>query len=142
MFNSDKSGKIRALKQRRKSKPYRACYNDMIEKNEALKIWLSEIGDKEYSYDFTGRKIKQDDYMEKNQVGWVITYLRPLNQGGTKNSGNVIIMHHRTAEERGSAYPEFAIDNQQYLIHHDEKGDFYYIEKVISEDDDDDELFI
>jgi hypothetical protein len=114
----------------------------MIEKNEALKIWLSEIGDKEYSYDFAGKKIKQNDYMEKNQVGWVITYLRPLDQGGTTNSGNVIIMHHRTAEERGTAYPEFSIDNQQYIIHHDEKGDFYYVEKVISEDDDDEEFFI
>ena len=35
-------------------------------KKEALELWVREMGDKEYSYDFTGRKIKREEYLEKN----------------------------------------------------------------------------
>ncbi len=115
----------------------------MLPKNreEALKLWNNEMGDKEYAYDFTGKKIKRSDYLEKNQVGWVITYIRPLEAGGNDNIGNIIIMHHRTFEEWGFQYPEFSIAGNDYRIHYDEKGDYYYIEKVLIDDDDDDDGF-
>ena len=56
------------------------------------------MGDKEYSYDFTGRKIKRSDYLVKNQVGWVVSTPKPLELG-KDDMGNIIIMHHRTLEE-------------------------------------------
>lgn len=111
----------------------------MYTKNDALKLWEAEIGDKEYSYDFHGKKIKRADYLEKNQVGWVITYLKPLELGGPNNIGNIIIMHHRTAEEKALNYPKFQIDSLEYVVQYDKKKDFYYVEKVL--DDDDDEGF-
>ncbi|MGD9605595.1 MAG: hypothetical protein AB7V00_05555 [Bacilli bacterium] len=114
----------------------------MIEEAKALAIWHKEIGNKEYAYDFSGRKIKQSDYLKNNQVGWVVSYLRPLNQGGKDNDGNVIIMHHRTAEEKGQKFPDFSIEDRQYHIEYDSKGDYYYVEKVIDTDDDDEESLI
>ena len=53
-----------------------------MNKEEALKLWEKEIGIKEYCYDFAGRKIKKSDYLEKNQVGWVIGFIKPLELGG------------------------------------------------------------
>ena len=108
----------------------------MINKEEALKLWLSEIGDKEYSYDFAGRKIKREDYLEENQVGWVITQLKPLELDGPNHINNTIIMHHRTFEEKGLDYPKFHTNNRDFIINYEEKGDFYYVEKVLNDDDD------
>lgn len=114
----------------------------MNDLNKAMEIWLHEMGDKEYSYDFTGKKIKRSDYLEKNQVGWVISYLKPLELGGKDNIGNIIILHHRTLEEKGMQFPKVIIENQEYMIHHSEKEDYYYIEKILSDDEDDDGVFI
>lgn len=116
-------------------------YKYMIDKTKAMDIWQHEKGDKEYDYDFTGKKIKRSDYLEKNQVGWLITYLKPLELGGENNIGNIIIMHHRTYEERGMQYPRIIIDDNEYLVHYCKKDDYYYIEKVL-DDDDDDGVFI
>jgi len=110
--------------------------------NEAMEIWLHEMGDKEYSYDFTGRKIKRSDYLVKNQVGWVISYLKPLELGGADNIGNIIIMHHHTYEEKGLQYPKVIIDDKEYLIYYNAKDDFYYIERIVADDDDDDAIFM
>ena len=41
---------------------------------------MHEYGNKKYAYDFTGKKIKQTEY-QQNQVGWVITYMKPLELG-------------------------------------------------------------
>lgn len=114
----------------------------MKNKIEAMKIWEHEMGDKEYSYDFTGRKIKRDDYLENNQVGWVISYLKPLELGGSDNIGNIIIMHHQTLEAKGMQYPRVIIEDQEFMIHYSKKDDFYYIEKLISDDEDDGGVFI
>jgi hypothetical protein len=108
-----------------------------MKKEEALALWLDEIGDTAYAHDFSGKKIKRDDYLEKNEVGWVVSYIKPLSLGGTKDKGNVIIMHHRTQDEKGTLYPEFAIGHKKYIAHHDVKGDFYYIEECLSDEDDD-----
>jgi len=113
----------------------------MAVNKEALEIWEHEFGNKEYAYDFTGKKIKRSDYNVKNQVGWVVTYLKPLELGGKPDLGNVIIMHHRTCEGRGNQYPTVVIDNQVYNIIHDEKGDFYYIERELGDEEEDGVLF-
>jgi hypothetical protein len=97
-------------------------------------IWMHEYGNKKYAYDFTGKKIKQTEYQQKNQVGWVITYMKPLELGGEANLSNTIIMHHRTFEERGSQYPLITIDNVEYQVIHCAKDDYYYIERVHDED--------
>ena len=90
--------------------------------------------DKEYAYDFSGRKIKKDDYNKENQVGWVVGYMKPLELGGKDYDGNTIIMHHTTLEEKGLNYPEFQIMNKTYKIVYDDKEDFYYIEKTSNDD--------
>lgn len=107
-----------------------------MNKDEALKMWLDEIGDVEYSYDFSGKKIKQSDYLETNQVGWVVTYIKPLELGGPQNKNNSIIMHHRTLDEKGLNYPKFTIVDKAYQVIYDEREDFYYIERIINEDED------
>lgn len=109
---------------------------EIMNKKEALELWLDEIGDITYSYDFSGKKIKKDDYLENNEVGWVVTYIKPLALGGKKDKGNVIIMHHRTEEEKGLHYPEFTIGHKKYAIQHEKKDDFYYIEEVLDDEDD------
>ena len=46
-------------------------------KAEALKIWEHEFGNVLYAYDFTGRKVKKDDYLVKNKdriVGVFLTH--------------------------------------------------------------------
>lgn len=98
-------------------------------KTEALKLWILAFGDKEYAYDFAGRKIKKDDFEEINQVGWVVGFMRPLELGGKNYDGNTIIMHHNTLEEKGLNYPDFECLNKKYKVLYDEKEDFYYIEK-------------
>ncbi|HEY8395501.1 MAG TPA: hypothetical protein VIK96_01860 [Bacilli bacterium] len=108
----------------------------MTDQKEALQIWEHEFGNKEYAYDFTGKKIKRSDYMVKNQVGWVISYLKPLELGGKADLGNTIIMHYRTFEERGMQYPRVVIDDNVYNIFYCEKDDYYYIERELSDDDD------
>ena len=90
-----------------------------MKKEEALKVWLHEFGDVDYAHDFTGRKVKRDDYLVENQVGWVVTYMRPLNQGGTPDEGNTIILHHHTAFEKGDSYPEFYVDSIKYVVKHE-----------------------
>lgn len=105
-----------------------------MNKEEALKLWEKEIGIKEYCYDFAGRKIKKSDYLENNQVGWVIGFIKPLELGGKNYDGNTIIMHHTTNEEKGICYPEFETLNKKFIIKYDEQEDFYFIEKIISSD--------
>ena len=81
-----------------------------MDKKEALLVWEHEFGSLEYAYDITGRKIKRDDYMVTNQVGWVVAYMRPLSLGGKMDDGNTIILHHHTAYEKGENYPIFTVD--------------------------------
>lgn len=107
-----------------------------MEKEKAIILWLEEIGDSLYAYDFSGKKIKRDDYLVKNQVGWVISYIKPIDLGGEISKNNSMIMHHRTAEEKGLHYPEFTIDHKRYLAQYDAKGKFYYIEECLDEEDD------
>lgn len=104
-----------------------------MDKEEALKIWEHEFGNVEYAYDFTGRKIKREDYLVKNQVGWVVSYVKPLKLGGKKEEGNTIILNHNTEYEKGENYPKFEVVGVQYLICHDEVDDFYYIEKIMED---------
>ena len=42
----------------------------MLPKNreEALELWKNEMGEKEYAYDFSGKKIKRSDYLEKTKL--------------------------------------------------------------------------
>lgn len=108
----------------------------------ALKLWEKEIGNKEYSYDFTGRKIKRTDYLIENQVGWVITYVRPLKKGGPDNINNIIIMHHNSYDEKKDDYPKFTSKGFEYIAKYDKKEDFYYIERILPDDDDDEAYFI
>ena len=100
-------------------------------KEQALKIWLREFGDVDYAHDFTGRKIKREDYQENNQVGWVVAYMRPLSLGGLQNEDNDMIVHHITAYEKGDNFPQFEVVGVKYNVGYDEKGNFYFIEKVV-----------
>ena len=75
---------------------------------------------------------------EKNQVGWVITYIGRWKQAEMTISGtssSCIIARLRN----GLPISEFSIAGNDYRIHYDEKGDYYYIEKVLIDDDDDDD---
>ena len=103
-------------------------------KEEALQIWLHEFGDRDFAYDFTGRKIKRFDYEVKNQVGWIVSYVKPLELGGPQDEGNTIIINHNTAYEKANHYPSFEVVGVKYRICHDKIDNFYYIEKVIDED--------
>lgn len=105
-----------------------------MEKSKALELWKLEMKNKEYAYDFAGRKIVKSDYNIKNQVGWVVGYLRPLELGGKDYDGNTIIMHHNTFEEKGLNYPEFEIMNKKYKVMYDENDDLYYLEKLSKDD--------
>lgn len=105
-----------------------------MDKKTALTLWKYEMNDKEYAYDFAGRKIKKEDFEVKNQVGWVISYIKPLSLGGKDYDGNTIIMHHQTAEEKGENFPNFQIMNKTFQVNYDEKEDFYYIEKISDDD--------
>lgn len=102
-----------------------------MKKEDALKVWLQEYGDVQYAHDFTGRKIKRDDYLVENQVGWVVSYIYPLSLGGKDNQDNRIILHHATAYEKGDNYPEFEVVGVKYHIVYDKNDDFYYIERII-----------
>lgn len=113
----------------------------MFDRKDALKLWESEIGKKEYAYDFAGRKIKRTDYNIDNQVGWVVGYVKPVSCGGPTNIGNIIIMHYRTNEEKADNYPRFKVIGDEYEALYDERSDSYYIEKVYN-DDDDEGIFI
>ena len=100
-------------------------------KDEALKIWLREFGNVDYAHDFTGRKIKRDDFGVINQVGWVVDYMKPLSLGGLQNEDNEMIVHHVTSYEKGDNYPDFEVVGIQYHVGHDEKDDYYFIEKIV-----------
>lgn len=99
-------------------------------KKEALLIWQHEFGDKEYAYDFNGRKIKREDYLVANQVGWVVAYMRPLEKGGNNDEGNIIILHHNTAAEKLDKYPYFTVDEIPYVVRSSDDQTYYYIEKL------------
>lgn len=100
-------------------------------KEEALKVWEHEFGDVDYAHDFSGRKIKREDYLVENQVGWVVSYIMPLSLGGIDSIDNIVILNHNTAFEKADNYPEFEVVGVKYIIKHDDSEDFYYIEKVI-----------
>lgn len=106
-------------------------------RDQAYKIWDLEIGTQEYGYDFSGKKIKKEEYGKPNEVGWIIAHIKPEKLGGPDNDGNIMIMHHRTLAEKGFNYPEFAIDHKRYRVCHEEKKDYYYIEEIVDEDEDD-----
>lgn len=103
-----------------------------ISKEDAMKVWLHEFGDVDFAKDFTGRKIKRVDYLVENQVGWVVTFVKPLSLGGPYDEGNVIIMNHITAYDKGDDYPCFEVAGVKYQAFYDKKGDFHYIEKVFN----------
>lgn len=107
-----------------------------MDKDKALALWLDEIGDTTYAYDFSGKKIKMADYLEKNEVGWVVAYIKPLELGGKKEKGNSVIMHYRTQDEKALNFPEFYIGHNRYECFYDKKGDFYYIEQLLDDEDD------
>lgn len=100
-------------------------------KEQALRIWEREFGDVDYAHDFTGRKIKRADYEVENQVGWVVSYVKPLALGGPQNVDNEIIMHRISELEKGKNYPDFEVVGVKYRACHDKKDDYYYIEKVM-----------
>lgn len=102
-----------------------------MKKEEALKVWLHEFDNVEYAHDFAGRKVKREDYLVENQVGWVVSYIMPLSLGGKKNADNMIILNHITAYEKADNYPDFEVVGVKYTIKYDSNEDFYYIEKVI-----------
>lgn len=102
-----------------------------MEKELALKVWKHEFGDVEYAHDFTGRKVKKSDYLIENQVGWVVSYIKPLSLGGKDHTDNMIILNHNTAYEKADNYPIFEVVGKKYQICYDEKEDFYYIEAVL-----------
>lgn len=102
----------------------------MIDKKRAMELWKLEKSDKEYAYDFSGKKIKKSEYQQNNRVGWVVAYVRPIEHGGVDDDNNTVIMHHETYEERENKYPKFTIVGKEYEVKYDEKEDFYYIEKV------------
>ena len=104
---------------------------DTFKKSEALIIWEHEFGDVEYAYDFTGRKVKKDDYLVENQVGWVVSFIKPLALGGPIDEGNIIILNHNTAYEKADNYPDFEVVGVKYTIKYDSAEKFYYIEKVL-----------
>lgn len=106
---------------------------DTFKKSEALIIWEHEFGDVEYAYDFTGRKVKKDDYLVENQVGWVVSFIKPLALGGPIDEGNIIILNHNTAYEKADNYPDFEIVGVKYRAFYDEKDDFYYIQKNLGD---------
>ena len=108
----------------------------MVDKQLALKLWKYDMQDKEYAYNFSGKKIKKTEYLENNRVGWVVTYVKPLSYGGPDNESNMVIMHQETYLERGDKYPIFNVVGKEYEAKYDERNDFYYIERVISDDDD------
>jgi len=114
----------------------------MINKELALKLWKLEMADKEYAYDFSGKKIKKEEYLENNRVGWIISYCKPLELGGPDDESNMIIMHHETVHERNNGYPKFKIVDKEYEVKYDKKNEFYYIEKVLPDDDDEGGFFI
>jgi len=101
-----------------------------VTKQEALKIWEREFGSVDYAHDFTGRKIKKEDYGLENQVGWVVSYMKPISLGGLQNEDNEMIVHHITNYEKGENYPDFEVVGIKYHVGHDEKLDFYFIEKI------------
>ena len=101
-----------------------------MDKKEALKVWEHEFGDVEYAYDFTGRKVKRSDYLVENQVGWVVSFVKPLELGGPNDEGNIIILNHNTAYEKAKNYPNFEVVGIKYRACYDEKGDYYYIIKA------------
>ena len=104
-----------------------------LNKEEALKIWEHEFGNVLYAYDFTGRKVKRDDYLVQNQVGWVVSLIKPLELGGPFDEGNIIILNHNTAYEKANNYPDFEIVGVKYRAFYDEKEDFYYIQKNLGD---------
>ena len=102
-----------------------------MKKEDALKVWLHEFGDVDYAHDFTGRKVKREDYLVENQVGWVVSYIKPISLGGPDNTDNMIILNHNTAYEKAENYPDFEVVGVKYKIKYDSADDFYYIEKVL-----------
>ena len=102
-----------------------------MKKEDALNVWLREFGDVDYAHDFSGKKIKRDDYEVENQVGWVVSYVMPLCKGGKDNPDNMIILHHVTAFEKGDLYPDFEVTGVKYTIKHDDVDDFYYLERIV-----------
>ena len=108
----------------------------MITKEKALELWKLEMADKEYGYDFSGKKIKRDEYLADNRVGWLVAHVKPLETGGPDNDSNYVIMHHETFRERDGKYPTFEIVGKEYTVKYDKKNDFYYIEKILKDDDD------
>lgn len=116
-------------------------WREKMDKNEALKIWKYEMDDREYGYDFAGRKIKKSDYGLTNSVGWTIGYLFPIELGGKKDDKNIKIMHYTTLEEKGLNYPQFSILHKGFVVKYDDKEDYYYIEKISSDDFDEEGFF-
>ena len=90
-------------------------------KEEALKIWDHEFGNVLYAHDFTGRKVKKDDYLVENQVGWVVAYMKPLSLGGEQNEDNDMIVHHITAYEKADKKQESSKLSKSAVGHYQRK---------------------
>ena len=54
-------------------------------------------------------------------MGWVVSYVCPLELGGPNNEGNTIILNHNTAYEKANHFPDFEVVGTKYTICHDEE---------------------
>lgn len=57
--------------------------------------------------DFAGAWIRKDSYGLHSQYGWEIDYLKPLSRGGTSDKTNLIALHWRNNNTKGTDYPIF-----------------------------------
>lgn len=58
--------------------------------------------------DFAGAWIRRDHYGKETTYGWEIDHLKPLDQGGTDDLGNLYPLHWRNNRKKSNNYPTFS----------------------------------
>lgn len=62
-----------------------------MNQEQALQVWENLYGEATYAYDYASHRMNKEDYGKENSLfGWTIDYKKPLAQGGSYLSENLI----------------------------------------------------
>lgn len=81
------------------------------------KLWEKQFGPKLAARDVAGRRIVKSDFNNRDtEFGWSIDHIKPISLGGTDRQENLLIVHWKTNNEKGSSFPEFVANGMRIKI--------------------------
>lgn len=85
-------------------------------KYNVRELWNERYGSAQQIYDYAGRlMLKSACGNHNSNYEPTVDHIRPISQGGKNCSGNLVICHWETNEEKGNAFPHWQANGKRFL---------------------------